>query len=250
MAEAEFDVLILGAGSGGYACALRAAQLGLSVGLVEKGQPGRHLPPRRLHPDQGAAPRGRDRRRGPGLGEVRRAGLARGHRHGRRQRLQGRRRQPALQGPHRPDQGPRHHRHRGRGAAHRTARGHRRRHGVRRAARRARLRLLQQVAAGPRGRRRAGPHLRARAAPRPRARLRRGARRRRDRLRVRQRLEELRRRRHHRRGAPPARGRRGRGVVEGAGARVPQAWHRLPHRHPVPEREDHRHRRRRDRRGR
>ena len=36
MAEAEFDVLILGAGSGGYACALRAAQLGLSVGLVEK----------------------------------------------------------------------------------------------------------------------------------------------------------------------------------------------------------------------
>ncbi|HYH35326.1 MAG TPA: FAD-dependent oxidoreductase, partial [Nocardioides sp.] len=36
MAEADFDVLVLGAGSGGYACALRAAQLGLSVGLVEK----------------------------------------------------------------------------------------------------------------------------------------------------------------------------------------------------------------------
>ena len=36
----EFDVLILGAGSGGYACALRAAQLGLSVGLVEKGNLG------------------------------------------------------------------------------------------------------------------------------------------------------------------------------------------------------------------
>ena len=32
----EFDVLVLGAGSGGYACALRAAQLGLKVGLVEK----------------------------------------------------------------------------------------------------------------------------------------------------------------------------------------------------------------------
>ncbi|WP_299057270.1 dihydrolipoyl dehydrogenase [uncultured Nocardioides sp.] len=30
------DVLVLGAGSGGYACALRAAQLGLSVILVEK----------------------------------------------------------------------------------------------------------------------------------------------------------------------------------------------------------------------
>jgi dihydrolipoamide dehydrogenase len=35
-----FDVLILGAGSGGYACALRAAQLGLRVGLVEKGSLG------------------------------------------------------------------------------------------------------------------------------------------------------------------------------------------------------------------
>ncbi|HEX5090325.1 MAG TPA: dihydrolipoyl dehydrogenase [Nocardioides sp.] len=36
----DFDVLILGAGSGGYACALRAAQLGLRVGLVEKGNLG------------------------------------------------------------------------------------------------------------------------------------------------------------------------------------------------------------------
>jgi dihydrolipoamide dehydrogenase len=38
--DGEFDVLILGAGSGGYACALRATQLGLSVGLVEKGKLG------------------------------------------------------------------------------------------------------------------------------------------------------------------------------------------------------------------
>jgi dihydrolipoamide dehydrogenase len=38
--DGEFDVLILGAGSGGYACALRAAQLGLTVGLVEKGNLG------------------------------------------------------------------------------------------------------------------------------------------------------------------------------------------------------------------
>ena len=36
----DFDVLILGAGSGGYSCALRAAQLGLRVGLVEKGKLG------------------------------------------------------------------------------------------------------------------------------------------------------------------------------------------------------------------
>jgi dihydrolipoyl dehydrogenase len=40
VADREFDVLVLGAGSGGYACALRAAQLGLTVGLVEKGNLG------------------------------------------------------------------------------------------------------------------------------------------------------------------------------------------------------------------
>jgi dihydrolipoamide dehydrogenase len=40
VAEADFDVLVLGAGSGGYACALRASQLGLRVGLVEKGNLG------------------------------------------------------------------------------------------------------------------------------------------------------------------------------------------------------------------
>jgi dihydrolipoamide dehydrogenase len=32
----SFDLIVLGAGSGGYACALRAAELGLTVGLVEK----------------------------------------------------------------------------------------------------------------------------------------------------------------------------------------------------------------------
>jgi dihydrolipoamide dehydrogenase len=35
-----FDVVILGGGSGGYACALRAAQLGLQVALVEKAKLG------------------------------------------------------------------------------------------------------------------------------------------------------------------------------------------------------------------
>ena len=39
-ADDGFDVVVLGAGSGGYACALRAAQLGLSVALVEKGKLG------------------------------------------------------------------------------------------------------------------------------------------------------------------------------------------------------------------
>ena len=36
----EFDILVLGGGSGGYATALRAVQLGFSVGLVEKGKLG------------------------------------------------------------------------------------------------------------------------------------------------------------------------------------------------------------------
>ena len=35
-AEPTHDVVVLGGGSGGYACALRAAELGLSVALVEK----------------------------------------------------------------------------------------------------------------------------------------------------------------------------------------------------------------------
>ncbi|ALE05539.1 dihydrolipoamide dehydrogenase [Arthrobacter sp. ERGS1:01] len=36
----EFDILILGGGSGGYAAALRAIQLGMTVGLVEKNKLG------------------------------------------------------------------------------------------------------------------------------------------------------------------------------------------------------------------
>ncbi|HPM53276.1 MAG TPA: FAD-dependent oxidoreductase, partial [Rhodoglobus sp.] len=36
MAEHNFDLVVLGGGSGGYAAALRASQLGMSVGLIEK----------------------------------------------------------------------------------------------------------------------------------------------------------------------------------------------------------------------
>ncbi len=36
----QFDLVILGGGSGGYACALRASQLGLSVALIEKDKVG------------------------------------------------------------------------------------------------------------------------------------------------------------------------------------------------------------------
>ncbi|MEL6701533.1 MAG: FAD-dependent oxidoreductase, partial [Pseudomonadota bacterium] len=35
MAE-QFDVAVIGSGPGGYVCAIKAAQLGLSVAIVEK----------------------------------------------------------------------------------------------------------------------------------------------------------------------------------------------------------------------
>ena len=51
-----YDLIVIGAGPGGYVCAIRAAQLGLKVAVVEKrADPRRHLPQRRLHPVEGAA---------------------------------------------------------------------------------------------------------------------------------------------------------------------------------------------------
>jgi dihydrolipoamide dehydrogenase len=40
VSEQNFDLVVLGAGSGGYAAALRASQLGMTVGLIEKGKVG------------------------------------------------------------------------------------------------------------------------------------------------------------------------------------------------------------------
>ena len=40
MSDQNFDLVVLGAGSGGYAAALRASQLGMSVGLIEKNKVG------------------------------------------------------------------------------------------------------------------------------------------------------------------------------------------------------------------
>lgn len=40
MSDHTFDLVILGAGSGGYAAALRASQLGMTVGLIEKSKVG------------------------------------------------------------------------------------------------------------------------------------------------------------------------------------------------------------------
>ena len=39
MAEQEFDLIVVGGGPGGYVAAIRAAQLGMKVALVE----GQHL---------------------------------------------------------------------------------------------------------------------------------------------------------------------------------------------------------------
>ena len=64
----NYDLVVLGGGSGGYAAALRAGELGLRVALVEKGQARRHLPAPRLHPDQGDPARRRGGRRYPGRG--------------------------------------------------------------------------------------------------------------------------------------------------------------------------------------
>ena len=94
MADADFDVLILGAGSGGYACALRAAQLGLTVGLVEKGNLGGTclhvgcIPTKALLHAAEVADQTRESEQFGVQATPRR------HRHGRRQRLQGRRRRP------------------------------------------------------------------------------------------------------------------------------------------------------------
>ena len=53
----ECDVLVLGAGPGGYSAAFRAADLGLKVVIVERYATWAGLPQRRLHPVQGAAAR-------------------------------------------------------------------------------------------------------------------------------------------------------------------------------------------------
>ncbi len=45
-----YDLVVIGTGPGGYVCAIRAAQLGMKVAVVEKrADLRRHLPQRRLH---------------------------------------------------------------------------------------------------------------------------------------------------------------------------------------------------------
>ena len=54
-----FDLVILGGGSGGYACALRAAELGSRVVLIEKDKVGDNCLHQGCIPSEGAAARRR-----------------------------------------------------------------------------------------------------------------------------------------------------------------------------------------------
>ena len=94
-----YDIVVLGGGSGGYACALRAAELGKRVALIEKDKVGGTclhrgcIPTKALLHAAEIADHARD------SATVRRQDHLRGHRHPGRARLQGRRGRPALEGP-------------------------------------------------------------------------------------------------------------------------------------------------------
>ena len=223
-----FDVVVLGGGSGGYATALRAAQLDLSVALIEKDKLGGTCLHRGCIPTKALLHAGEvadQTRESEQFGiKAELVGVDMAGVNAYKDGVVA----PALQGPAGPGRAPR------RSPTSRARAGWSARPRSRSTASATPGRNLvlatgsySQDPARPRHRRRAGHHLRARAAARPRARLGRRARRRRHRRRVRQRLAVLRRRRDHRGGAAPAGRRRGRGVLQGARAGLPQARHRL-----------------------
>ena len=55
----KYDLIVIGAGPGGYVAAIRGSQLGLKTACIERERAGRHLPELGLHPHQGAAEVGR-----------------------------------------------------------------------------------------------------------------------------------------------------------------------------------------------
>ena len=117
--EHNVDLVILGGGSGGYACALRAAQLGLSVGLIEKDKLGGTCLHSGCIPTKAllhAAEVADDAREGDA---VRRQDHPRRRRHGRRATPTRTASSTGSSRACRADQGPRHHRHRGRRAVRR-----------------------------------------------------------------------------------------------------------------------------------
>ena len=98
-----YDIVILGGGSGGYACALRAAELGKRVALIEKDKVGGTCLHRGCIPTKALlhAAEIADQTRDSAAFGVQ--ATLRGHRHARRQRLQGQGRHPAVEGPAGPD---------------------------------------------------------------------------------------------------------------------------------------------------
>ena len=93
--DVHAEVLVLGAGPGGYTAAFRAADLGKKVLWWTPRPAGRGLPQRGLHPVQGAAARRQGHRRDQGDERARRV-VRRAHDRPRRAaQLEGRRRHPA-----------------------------------------------------------------------------------------------------------------------------------------------------------
>ena len=99
MADNQSDLVILGGGSGGYAAALRAAELGKSVVLIEKDKVGGTCLHRGCIPTKALLHAGEVADAGPRERHVRRQRHLRGHRHGRRPQVQGRRDRQELEGP-------------------------------------------------------------------------------------------------------------------------------------------------------
>ena len=240
MAETDVDLVILGGGSGGYACALRAAELGMSVVLIDKAKLGGTclhrgcIPTKALLHAAEVADLARESEQFGVQATLRR------HRHGRRQRkykdgvvarlykgLQGLVKSRKIQFVE------------GEGRLVSPHRGAGRRHDVRGQARRAGDRL---------GRPRRCPASRSTATrvitsdhalkldrvPASVVVLGGGV----IGCRVRQRLEVLRRRRDHRRGAAAPGAAGGRGQLQAARARVPPPRHQPRARRPVRRRRD------------
>ena len=53
MMENKFDLIVVGAGPGGYVAALKAAKLGLKTAVIEKRQGRRYLPKQRVYTHKG-----------------------------------------------------------------------------------------------------------------------------------------------------------------------------------------------------
>ena len=114
MTDHQFDIVVLGGGSGGYAAALRAAELGKSVALVEKDKVGGTCLHRGCIPTKALLHAAEVADVDAGCRGHRHPRHARRHRPRGRARLPGGHRREEVQGPRGAHQSARHHRRRGR----------------------------------------------------------------------------------------------------------------------------------------